>query len=72
MKGCVDSHPCVNEANKLPFIAMALWAGVVRMGSLEEEVKSGLPGRVGKAPWGANLARLSCLSLLKLPGSSSV
>lgn len=69
MKGCVDSHPCMNEANKLPFIAMA---GAVRMGSLEEEVKSGLPGRVGKAHWGANLARLSCLSLLKLPGSSSV
>lgn len=64
MKGYVDSCTCVNEANGLPFIAMALWAEVVRMGSLEEKVKSGSPGRVGEAQWGASLARLSCLSFV--------
>lgn len=61
MKGCVDSRTCMNEANELPFVATVLWAGAVRMGSLEEEVKSGSPGRVAEVEWGTSLARLSCL-----------
>lgn len=60
-EGCVDSCTCMNEANELPFVAMVLWAGAVRMGSLEEEVKSGSPGRVGEVEWGTSLSRLSCL-----------
>lgn len=35
------------------------------MGSLEEEVKSGSPERVGEVHWGASLARLSCLPFVE-------